>query len=134
MQLVGAPLSYIRGPFVMEGTILGVVGAAIATLALWGRLPPGGDRWPRRPPASSTRVPWRSCPRGRRGLGSGRRGDRMPRRSLGGPRGALTEPAVRAGLSNALTLDRGALDWTYGFQGEASGPLCCFQISDAPID
>jgi cell division transport system permease protein len=35
MQLVGAPLSYIRGPFVMEGTILGVLGAIIATLALW---------------------------------------------------------------------------------------------------
>ena len=35
MQLVGAPLSYIRGPFVMEGTILGLVGAIIATAALW---------------------------------------------------------------------------------------------------
>ncbi len=36
MQLVGAPLSYIRGPFIMEGTILGLLGAVIATLALWG--------------------------------------------------------------------------------------------------
>jgi len=35
MQLVGAPLAYIRGPFVMEGTILGIVGAVLATLALW---------------------------------------------------------------------------------------------------
>jgi cell division transport system permease protein len=35
MQLVGAPLSYIRGPFIMEGTILGVVGALIATGLLW---------------------------------------------------------------------------------------------------
>ena len=35
MQLVGAPLSYIRGPFVMEGTILGVIGAVLATMALW---------------------------------------------------------------------------------------------------
>jgi cell division transport system permease protein len=35
MQLVGAPLSYIRGPFVMEGTILGTIGAVIATFALW---------------------------------------------------------------------------------------------------
>jgi cell division transport system permease protein len=35
MQLVGAPLSYIRGPFVMEGTILGLVGAIVATAALW---------------------------------------------------------------------------------------------------
>ena len=35
MQLVGAPLSYIRGPFVMEGTLLGVVGAVVATVLLW---------------------------------------------------------------------------------------------------
>jgi cell division transport system permease protein len=35
MQLVGAPLSYIRGPFVMEGTILGTFGALIASFALW---------------------------------------------------------------------------------------------------
>jgi cell division transport system permease protein len=35
MQLVGAPLAYIRGPFIMEGTILGTLGAAMATLALW---------------------------------------------------------------------------------------------------
>jgi len=34
MQLVGAPLSYIRGPFVMEGTLLGVVGAVVATVLL----------------------------------------------------------------------------------------------------
>jgi cell division transport system permease protein len=36
MQLVGAPLSYIRGPFVLEGTILGTLGAVIASFALWG--------------------------------------------------------------------------------------------------
>jgi cell division transport system permease protein len=35
MQLVGAPLAYIRGPFIMEGTILGTLGAVIAALALW---------------------------------------------------------------------------------------------------
>jgi len=35
MQLVGAPLTYIRGPFIMEGTILGTLGAVIAALALW---------------------------------------------------------------------------------------------------
>jgi cell division transport system permease protein len=35
MQLVGAPLSYIRGPFVVEGTILGTIGALIASFALW---------------------------------------------------------------------------------------------------
>jgi cell division transport system permease protein len=35
MQLVGAPLSYIRGPFIMEGTILGIIGALVATALLW---------------------------------------------------------------------------------------------------
>jgi cell division transport system permease protein len=34
MQLVGAPLSYIRGPFVMEGTLQGLAGAALALLVL----------------------------------------------------------------------------------------------------
>jgi cell division transport system permease protein len=36
MQLVGAPLAYIRGPFVVEGTLLGLVGAVFASAALWG--------------------------------------------------------------------------------------------------
>ena len=36
MQLVGAPLAYIRGPFVMEGFIQGGVGAVIALAVLWG--------------------------------------------------------------------------------------------------
>jgi cell division transport system permease protein len=35
MQLVGAPLAYIRGPFVMEGTLLGVAGAFVAIILLW---------------------------------------------------------------------------------------------------
>jgi len=35
MQLVGAPLSYIRGPFVVEGTLLGLIGAALAVAGLW---------------------------------------------------------------------------------------------------
>ncbi|HEX7086647.1 MAG TPA: permease-like cell division protein FtsX [Vicinamibacterales bacterium] len=35
MQLVGAPLAYIRGPFVLEGTLLGLGGAVLALLALW---------------------------------------------------------------------------------------------------
>jgi len=44
MQLVGAPFSYIRGPFIMEGLLLGGIGAAAAlaviailysTLARW---------------------------------------------------------------------------------------------------
>jgi cell division transport system permease protein len=34
MQLVGAPLAYIRGPFVVEGTLLGVTGAVIALALL----------------------------------------------------------------------------------------------------
>lgn len=34
MQLVGAPLAFIRGPFVMEGTLLGLAGAALALVAL----------------------------------------------------------------------------------------------------
>ena len=37
MHLVGAPLSYIRGPFVMEGTLQGLAGGALA-LGLLGLL------------------------------------------------------------------------------------------------
>jgi cell division transport system permease protein len=37
MQLVGAPLAYIRGPFVVEGTLLGLAGA-LAALAGLGAL------------------------------------------------------------------------------------------------
>jgi cell division transport system permease protein len=40
MQLVGAPLAYIRGPFVVEGTLLGLAGAIIA-LGLLLALYPG---------------------------------------------------------------------------------------------
>ena len=35
MQLVGSPLSFIRGPFIAEGVIQGGVGAALALLLLW---------------------------------------------------------------------------------------------------
>lgn len=35
MQLVGAPIAYIRGPFVVEGLIQGGVGAIIALAVLW---------------------------------------------------------------------------------------------------
>jgi cell division transport system permease protein len=35
MQLVGAPLAYIRGPFLVEGIIQGGVGAAMALVLLW---------------------------------------------------------------------------------------------------
>jgi cell division transport system permease protein len=36
MQLVGAPLAYIRGPFIAEGLIQGGVGAVVALGILWG--------------------------------------------------------------------------------------------------
>jgi cell division transport system permease protein len=35
MQLVGAPISFIRGPSVVEGVLLGGAGAAVALAALW---------------------------------------------------------------------------------------------------
>ncbi len=35
MGLVGAPLTFIRGPFVAEGALLGGTGAGIALLVLW---------------------------------------------------------------------------------------------------
>ena len=35
MQLVGAPIAYIKGPFVVEGLIQGGVGAVVALIALW---------------------------------------------------------------------------------------------------
>jgi cell division transport system permease protein len=35
MELVGAPLAYVRGPFVMEGILQGGSGALIAMLLLW---------------------------------------------------------------------------------------------------
>ena len=35
MQLVGAPLAYIRGPFIVEGLLQGGVGAVIAIGVLW---------------------------------------------------------------------------------------------------
>jgi cell division transport system permease protein len=36
MQLVGAPLAYIRGPFVVEGFLQGGLGALAAVAILWG--------------------------------------------------------------------------------------------------
>jgi cell division transport system permease protein len=35
MELVGAPLSFIRGPFVAEGLLQGGIGAALALIGLW---------------------------------------------------------------------------------------------------
>jgi cell division transport system permease protein len=36
MQLVGAPIAYVRGPFVVEGILQGGTGALLAVLLLWG--------------------------------------------------------------------------------------------------
>ncbi len=36
LELVGAPLPYIRGPFVMEGILQGGLGALLAIVFLWG--------------------------------------------------------------------------------------------------
>jgi cell division transport system permease protein len=36
MELVGAPLAYVRGPFIMEGILQGGSGALLAMLLLWG--------------------------------------------------------------------------------------------------
>jgi cell division transport system permease protein len=35
MQLVGAPIAYVRGPFVVEGILQGGVGALVAMVCLW---------------------------------------------------------------------------------------------------
>lgn len=35
MQLVGAPIAYIRGPFIMEGLLQGGIGAIAALIVLW---------------------------------------------------------------------------------------------------
>jgi cell division transport system permease protein len=35
MTLVGAPLTYVRGPFVVEGVLQGGVGALVAMIFLW---------------------------------------------------------------------------------------------------
>jgi cell division transport system permease protein len=35
MELVGAPMAFIRGPFVFEGILQGGLGASVAVLALW---------------------------------------------------------------------------------------------------
>lgn len=36
MQLVGAPMVYVRGPFVVEGVLQGGAGAVLALVLLWG--------------------------------------------------------------------------------------------------
>lgn len=44
MQLVGAPFSFIRGPAIVEGLLLGGVGAAAALAAVWA-LYAGAGQW-----------------------------------------------------------------------------------------
>jgi cell division transport system permease protein len=36
MELVGAPIAYVRGPFVVEGILQGGTGAVLAMILLWG--------------------------------------------------------------------------------------------------
>jgi cell division transport system permease protein len=36
MELVGAPLAYVRGPFIVEGILQGGAGALLAMMLLWG--------------------------------------------------------------------------------------------------
>jgi cell division transport system permease protein len=38
MQLVGAPITYVRGPFIFEGILQGGIGALVALVALWAGL------------------------------------------------------------------------------------------------
>jgi cell division transport system permease protein len=45
MELVGAPLAYIRGPFVAEGFLQGGIGALIAIVGLWGGLSLANAWW-----------------------------------------------------------------------------------------
>jgi cell division transport system permease protein len=45
MQLVGAPIAYVRGPFVVEGILQGGTGALLAVLLLWGLFSLGRARY-----------------------------------------------------------------------------------------
>jgi cell division transport system permease protein len=45
MRLVGAPFSYIRGPSVAEGTLIGGAGAALALVVLWVLFGGAKARW-----------------------------------------------------------------------------------------
>ena len=40
MELVGSPMSFIRGPFIAEGLLQGGAGALLALVLLWAGLPP----------------------------------------------------------------------------------------------
>jgi cell division transport system permease protein len=45
MELVGAPLAFIRGPFVAEGLLQGGIGAVTALLVLWAGFAATGAWW-----------------------------------------------------------------------------------------
>jgi cell division transport system permease protein len=45
MQLVGSPISFIRGPFVAEGVLLGGIGAVLALVVLWMAYLLAGSWW-----------------------------------------------------------------------------------------
>ena len=45
MQLVGSPISFIRGPFVAEGLLQGGLGALIALGVLWAGFAVAGAWW-----------------------------------------------------------------------------------------
>ena len=45
MELVGAPLAYVRGPFVVEGVLQGGVGALVAIVLLWAVFAAGRARY-----------------------------------------------------------------------------------------
>ena len=63
MELVGAPMAFIRGPFVCEGIIQGGIGAVLALAALQDRAGVGGVAARRPPPAGcSTSRRSRSSP------------------------------------------------------------------------
>jgi cell division transport system permease protein len=47
MELVGAPLAYVRGPFVVEGVLQGGAGALVAILLLWAAFTAGSIRYGR---------------------------------------------------------------------------------------
>jgi cell division transport system permease protein len=47
MQLVGAPLAFVRGPFVAEGLLQGGGGALLATIGLWSAYLAGHARYGR---------------------------------------------------------------------------------------
>ncbi len=72
MQLVGAPLAYIRGPFVLEGTLLGLTGAVVA-LGAAGRGVSVRARAPGRRGGGTGGGGRRPVPAGRPDAGAGRR-------------------------------------------------------------